>query len=184
MLRAAAIPFEAHDPMVDEDELKRSLRAAGVSARAMADTLGEAKALRVSRASPGRLVLGADQILARENGQILDKASDMDALRAQLLELRGRAHRLISAAVIAEDGRAIWRHADTATLHVRRFSENWLDDYLCAEGETLLRGVGGYRIEGRGVQLFDRVQGDQFTIRGLPLVPLTVYLRQRGVLPA
>ena len=108
----------------------------------------------------------------------------MGEQRAQLLRLRGRPHRLLSAAVVAQAGRPVWRHVDTAKLWVRDFSETWLDDYLAAEGEELLWGVGGYRIEGRGAQLFARISGDQFTIRGLPLLPLLDYLRTRGALAA
>ena len=108
----------------------------------------------------------------------------MDALRTQLLTMRGKPHRLLSGAVIAEEGRAVWRHVDTAKLWVREFSEPWLDAYLEAEGEKLLWGVGGYRIEERGAQLFARIAGDQFTVRGLPLLPLLAYLRDRGVMLA
>ncbi len=184
MLKAAGVPFEAVSPGVDEDELKLSLRAENASPRAIADALAEAKALKISRRYPQALALGADQMLALEDGTTIDKAADMSALRDQLLTLRGRTHRLISAAVIGEAGRPVWRFVDTAKLHVREFSEIWLDDYLAKEGDKLLWGVGGYRIEEAGVQLFARVEGDQFTIRGLPLVPVLDYLRTRGVLTA
>ena len=184
MLEAAGVPFDALPPKVDEEELKVSLRKAGASPRAQADALAEAKAVKISMRLPGALVLGSDQILATADGGTLDKAPDMAALREQLLSLRGQAHRLISAAVIAENGSPAWRHADTAQLWVREFSEGWLDDYLAAEGDELLWGVGGYRIEGLGVQLFSRLSGDQFTIRGLPLVPVLDYLRTRGVIAA
>ena len=184
MLEAAGVPFHAVPPKVDEEELKASLRQAGASPRAQADALAEAKAVKISMRLPGALVLGSDQILATADGGTLDKAPDMGALRDQLLSLRGQAHRLISAAVIAENGTSVWRHVDTAQLWVREFSEGWLDDYLAAEGDELLWGVGGYRIEGLGVQLFSRLSGDQFTIRGLPLVPVLDYLRTRGVIAA
>lgn len=182
VLTAAGVPFEAVAPQVDEDELKLSLRAAGASPRDQADALAEAKAVKVSRLLPGALVLGCDQILETDDGGTLDKAPDMAAQRAQLLSLRGRPHRLIAAAVVAEDGRAVWRQAETAKMFVRNFSEAWLDEYLAAEGPDLLWGVGGYRIEGLGAQLFARVIGDQYAIRGLPLFPLLAYLRERGVM--
>ena len=184
LLDAAGISCDAVAPGVDEDELKAALKGEGATARAIADALAEAKAVKISRRHPEALVLGGDQMLALDDGTTFDKAADMAELRRQLMRLRGGSHRLISALVIAEGGRAIWRHVDTARLHVRMFSEEWLDSYLAAEGETLLWGVGGYRIEERGVQLFSRIEGDQFTIRGLPLLPLLDYLRTRGEIPA
>ncbi|MEM8825361.1 MAG: Maf family protein [Pseudomonadota bacterium] len=184
ILEAAGVPFEARAPHVDEDELKRALRAEGCSARDQADALAEAKAVKTSRNAGDALVLGGDQMLETDDGETLDKAPDMATLRTQLQSLRGRRHRLISAIVIAEAGRAVWRQVDTATLNVRAFSDDWLDAYLAAEGNILLWGVGGYRIEARGVQLFDRIIGDQFTIRGLPLLPLLAYLRTRGLIEA
>ncbi|MGB3723395.1 MAG: Maf family protein [Pacificimonas sp.] len=184
MLEAAGVPFDAVPPGVDEDELKLSLKAEKASPRAIADALAEAKALKISHRMPDALVLGADQMLALDDGTTMDKAADMAELRAQLLTLRGRTHRLISAAVIAEAGRPVWRFVDLAKLHVRDFSESWLDRYLADAGETLLWGVGGYRIEEAGVQLFSNVEGDQFTIRGLPLIQVLDYLRTRGVMAA
>ncbi|MHB9880504.1 Maf family protein [Pacificimonas sp. ICDLI1SI03] len=184
LLDAAGISCDAVAPGVDEDELKAALKGEGATGRAIADALAEAKAVKISRRHPEALVLGGDQMLALDDGTTFDKAADMAELRRQLMRLRGGSHRLISALVIAEGGRAIWRHVDTARLHVRMFSEEWLDSYLAAEGETLLWGVGGYRIEERGVQLFSRIEGDQFTIRGLPLLPLLDYLRTRGEIPA
>ena len=182
MLDAAGIAYEAIAPAVDEAEIKRALSREQAPARAVADTLAEAKALKISRRHPAALVLGSDQILETHDGRLLDKASDRDELRAQLLGLRGQAHKLISAAVMAEDGKSVWRHIDVARLWVRDFSKAWLDDYLESEGDILLAGVGGYRIEGRGAQLFSRIVGDQFVIRGLPLLSVIDYLRIRGVL--
>ena len=182
LLRAAGVEFTAIAPQVEEEMLKASLRREGLAPRDQADALAEAKAVKVSRRRPGALVLGGDQILETEDGRALDKAEDMAALRAQLMDLRAKPHLLRSALVIAENGEPVWRHLDSARLWVRPFSEEWLDDYLATEGEKLLWGVGGYRIEERGAQLFERVQGDQFTIRGLPLFPLLSYLRIRGVI--
>ena len=182
MLTAAGVAFEAVAPMVDEDELKRSLRAAGATPRAVADALAEAKALRVSARIPDALVLCSDSVVETDTGAILDKAPDCGALKAQLQALSGRSHRLISAAVIAEAGRPVWRHVGTANLRMRTLSDGFIDAYLEAAGDALLGSVGGYHIEGRGAQLMSRIAGDQFTIRGLPLLAVLDYLRARGVL--
>ena len=184
MLTAAGVPHEAVAPGVDEEELKAALKAEGASPRAVADALAETKAVKVSRRLPGVLVLGADQVLALPDGRMFDKPIGRDGAAAQLRELRGREHRLISAAVIAENGTAVWRFADTATLQVRDFSEAWLDAYLDAEGEAILGCVGSYRLEAMGAQLFARVRGDHFTILGLPLLAVLDYLRTRGLLAA
>jgi septum formation protein len=183
MLTAAGVAFDAVPPMVDEGELKRALAAANASPRATADALAEAKAVRVSRRLAGALVLGSDSVVALDDGSTIDKAADRSELASQLHRLRGRSHRLISAAVIAENGTAVWRFVDTARLHMRAFSDAFLDAYLDACGDALLGSVGGYRIEGRGAQLFSRVSGDHFTVRGLPLLAVLDYLRVRGVLP-
>jgi len=182
MLSAAGVRHEAVPPHVDEDEVKAALRAEGASPRAVADALAEAKAVKVSARLPGALVLGADQVLALPDGTMLDKPADRAAAAAQLRCLRGREHRLISAAVVAENGAAVWRFVDTATLEVRPFSDDWLEAYLDAEGEAVLGCVGSYRLEGLGAQLFSRVGGDHFTILGLPLLALLGYRRTRGVI--
>lgn len=182
ILADAGVPHEAISAGVDEAAAKAGMRAEGLRARAMADALAELKA-RAGWARRQALVLGCDQTLECD-GETFDKAEDMAALRAQLLTLSGRTHKLHSAAVLVENGAATWRHVSTATLTMRRFTEAFLDDYLAAEGEALLSGVGGYRMEGRGVQLFERIDGDHFTILGLPLLPLLEALRLRGVLAA
>lgn len=183
MLTAAGVPFEAVASAVDEDELKRALLAEGADPRAVADALAEAKAVKISRKLPGALVLGSDSVVATEDGRLLDKAPSREALAAQLRDLRGRVHRLISAAVIAENGVPVWRFVDTAKLAMRAFSDDFLETYLTESGDVLLGSVGGYHIEARGAQLFARIDGDQFTIRGLPLIAVLDYLRVRGVLP-
>lgn len=182
MLTAAGVAHEALSPQVDETAIKEALIAEGASPRAVADALAEAKAVKISRKLSGLLVLGADQVLATADGRMLDKPADRDGAAAQLRELRGKEHRLISAAVVAENGTAVWRVADTASLQVRDFSEAWLDSYLDAEGEAILGCVGSYRLEGLGSQLFSRVRGDHFTILGLPLLAVLDYLRTRGVI--
>jgi septum formation protein len=182
MLAAAGVPFEAMAPGVDEDAAKQALRAEGVGARDLADALAELKALKLSRRLPGALVLGCDSTVALDDGTMIDKAESMEALGEQLQRLSGATHGLYSAAVIAENGQAVWRIVDRAKMTMRPLSDSFIADYLAAEGEALLGCVGGYRIEGRGSQLFARVEGSQFTVQGLPLLPLLDYLRTRGVL--
>jgi septum formation protein len=184
MLTAAGVPHEALAPHVDEDELKAALAAEAAAPRAVADALAEAKAVKVSRRLPAALVLGADQVLALSDGTMLDKPVDRADAAAQLRRLRGVEHRLISAAVIAENGTAVWRIADTASLAVRAFGDGWLEAYLDAEGDAVLGCVGGYRLEGLGAQLFSRIRGDYFTVLGLPLLAVLDYLRTRGVIAA
>lgn len=182
ILEQAGVAHRVIAAGVDEDAAKASLRADGLSPRDQADALAELKA-RAGWARSRAPTLGCDQILDLE-GEALDKAASLSELRAQLLRLRGRRHRLHAALVLVEEGVPTWREVTTSTLHVREFSEGFLDDYLAAEGEVLLGGVGGYRIEGRGVQLFDRIEGDVFAIQGLPLFGLLQALRQRGLVAA
>ncbi len=182
MLSAARVPHEALAPGVDEEAARESLRAAGLDARALADALAELKALRVSRRLPGALVLGCDTIVALEDGTMFDKPADRAAAAAQLRALRGRSHKLTSAAVVCQNGVPVWRHVDTVRLAMRDFSDEFLVAYLDAEGDAVLGSCGGYRIEEMGAQLFARISGDHFTILGLPLLPLLDWLRVRGVI--
>jgi septum formation protein len=182
MLTAAGVPFEALSPNVDEDAVKAALKAEGATPRAVADALAETKAVKLSRRLPGALVLGADQVLALPDGTMFDKPRDLAEAADQLRRLRGIEHRLISAAVVAENGTAVWRAVDTAKLVVREFTDAFLGDYLAAEGDAILGCVGGYRLEGLGAQLFARVSGDHFTVLGLPLFAVLDYLRVRGVI--
>ena len=182
MLTAAGVPFEALRPSVDEESAKASLRAEGHGARQLADALAELKALSVSRRLPGTIVIGSDSIVELEDGATLDKAVDRADAAAQLRLMRGHPHRQISAAVAVQNGVPIWRHVDAAKLWMRDLSDAFIDSYLDAEGEHILGCVGCYRLEGLGVQLFDRIQGDHFTILGLPLLPLLGWLRDRGVM--
>lgn len=183
MLTAAGVPFEAVAPNVDESELKRALLAEGVSPRGLADALAEAKAVKLSRRlGPGVLVLGADQVLEDAGGFALDKPAGAADAEAQLKGLRGKKHKLFSAAVIAEDGRPVWRAVDKAKLKMRDFSDTFLADYLAREGDAILSCVGGYRLEALGAQLFAEIDGDHFTVLGLPLLAVLDYLRVRGVI--
>lgn len=181
MLRAAGIVVEIRPAHVDEAAVKAALLAAAAPARDVADKLAELKAIRVSARHPGRLVLGADQVLVEE-GRLHDKPRDRAEARAQLQALRGRTHELLSAACVAVDGMPVWRHVGSARLTMRPFTDAFLECYLDRLGDLVLTSVGCYQIEGPGIQLFSRVEGDHFTILGLPLIPLLGFLRARGVL--
>ena len=184
LLQAAGVPFEALSPGVDEEAAKEALRADGLDARALADALAELKALRVSRRVPGGLVLGCDQTLSLEDGSMIDKAVDRADAERILRLLSGRVHHLHSAAVIAVNGEPIWRHVERVRMTVRSLSDSFIANYLDQEWEQCRWCVGNYRIEGPGVQLFSKVEGSQFGIQGLPLLPLLDFLRVRGVLPS
>ncbi len=129
-------------------------------------------------------MLGCDSTVVLDDGTMLDKAESREAQRAQLLAMSGQRHLLYSAAVICEGGSPVWRHVDVAKMHVRRLSEDFVDSYLATEWPAISGCVGGYRIEGAGVQLFAKTEGSQFTILGMPLLPLLDYLRTRGVMPS
>ena len=185
MLEAAGLAFRVVPADVDEAALKRSLasRTPKPAPAAIADVLARVKAQSVSVRHASATVIGADQILEHA-GELLDKPGNLAAARAQLERLRGETHRLISAVVLAEEGQVVWGHIDEAVLTMRPFTPEFLDRYLAAAGADLCRIVGAYEIEGLGIQLFERVEGDHFTIIGLPLVPLLAELRSRGVIAA
>jgi septum formation protein len=182
MLTAAGVLFEAMAAGVDEDAAKGALRAEELSPRDLADALAELKATKLSKRYPERLVLGCDSTVALDDGSMIDKAADRAELAAQLRQMAGTTHCLYSAAVICEGGKPVWRHVDRAKMTMRRPSDAFIDAYLDGEGDDLLGCVGGYKIEGRGAQLFAKVEGSQFTVQGLPLLPLLDYLRIRGVM--
>jgi septum formation protein len=181
LLSAAGVTFEAVAPGVDEDAAKAALLGEGLSPRDIADALAELKAVRVSR-RPGALVIGADQTLDLD-GRLMDKAASLDEARERLQALRGRVHKLHAGVVVARDGQPIWREVQSATLRMRAFSDAFLDRYLERQGQAVLSSVGCYHLEGEGVQLFDRIDGDYFAILGLPLLGLLDLLRRHGALP-
>lgn len=183
MLRAAGVPLGAVPALVDESSIKESLVATGAKPRDIADALAEAKARKVSRKYPTALVLGCDQIAVTADGQILDKPESPAAACAQLTLLSDKTHRLISAAVICEAGQPVWRIVDSAQMVVRPLSAAYIDQYVTDYWEQIRHCVGCYRIEAEGAQLFKSVSGSQFTIIGLPLLPVLDYLRIRGLLP-
>ena len=183
VLEAAGLAFEVETPGVDEDEIKLSLRAHKASGAQIAETLAELKAQRVSARHPGALVIGADQVLEC-NGILFDKPPDLAHARAQLQALRGKTHVLLTAICVAQNGARIWHHNGRVTLAMRPFSDAFLDDYLRRGGEDLLGSVGAYRLEGLGAQLFSQIDGDWFSILGVPLLPLLDFLRGHNLVAA
>ncbi|HUZ13172.1 MAG TPA: Maf family protein [Caulobacteraceae bacterium] len=183
ILAAAGVGFETVASDVDEDAEKAALLARGATAREVAARLAESKALRVSSRRPHALVIGADQTLELD-GALHDKAASLDEARRRLQALRGRRHALHAAVAIARGGTLIWAMMESPSLLMRDFSDGFLDAYLAQEGEALLGSVGCYRLESRGAQLFEAVDGDYFAILGLPLVPLLGLLRREGALAA
>jgi septum formation protein len=181
MLEQAGLDCIRQPANVDEDEVKRSLRAAGADVASVAQALAVLKAETVSRRQPGALVIGADQMLDCD-GVWFDKADGRDGARSTLHALRGRDHRLISAAVVVRDGARIWQHTDSAVLSMRRLTDDYVERYLDSLGEAAWSSVGAYQLEGLGAQLFRRVEGDFFTVLGLPLLPLLDFLRAQRVL--
>ncbi len=179
MLTGAGVAFTARDSAVDEPAIKASLP--GIAPTDLALELARAKALAVSRQDPEAWVLGSDQTLDLE-GTMVSKARNLSEARDRLLSMRGRTHHLNAAAALARDGTVVWSGVDTARMTMRRFSEGFLDAYLQAEGEDLLGSVGCYRLEGLGSQLFDRVEGDYFTVLGMPLWPVLAELRRAGAI--
>lgn len=184
MLDAAGVAFEVVPADVDEPALRaqhlKTDPAAGPGD--IARMLAEAKAVAVSTRRPEALVIGADQVLALD-GDLFSKPGSEAAARRDLLRLRGRSHGLHSAVALAQGGKIDWTHGAAATLTMRAFSDDYLDGYLRRCGPEVLASVGAYQIEGPGIGLFERVEGDYFTILGLPLLPLLAELRRRGVLP-
>lgn len=184
MLAAAAIPFTAVSASVDEESAKAALLAEGLAPRDMADALAELKAVKVSSRDGQALVLGCDSVVVLDDGSMLDKPRSREEAGAHLARMSGKRHDLVSAAVIAEGGRPVWRVVDRAKMHVRTLSDAFIQTYLDQEWPEIAGCVGCYRIEGPGAQLFTRIEGSQFTVLGLPLLQVLDYLRVRGVMPS
>jgi septum formation protein len=181
LLDAAGLRFEALPAAVDEAAIKEAAQAEGIPPAEAALMLADAKAERIARRDPDALVIGCDQLLVCE-GHWYDKPPDRAAARDHLLALRGRTHELVTALVCHRHGGRVWQHLARPRLTMRDFSDAFLDAYLAAEGERLLGSVGAYRLEGPGIHLFARIQGDHAAILGLPLLELLGFLRQHGVL--
>jgi len=182
VLENAGVPFDWRDAGIDENRIKQESLKAGRIPEDLALQLAAAKAMAAASSS-GTLVIGCDQVLALGN-TLFDKPADMDAARDHLKKFSGRTHRLISAVCLAEHGAVVWSHVSIANMHVRELSNRFIETYLDREGERILSSVGAYLLEGRGAQLFERIDGDYFTVLGLPLLPLLEELRKRGILPA
>jgi septum formation protein len=180
LLGAAGLTFTAEAAGIDEDEIRRGSEVEGVAPADTALMLAGLKAERIGRLHPEALTMGADQILVCE-GRWFRKPDGIEAARAQLLALRGRLHVLETAVVCCIQGQTVWRHAARPRLVMRDFSDAFLDAYLEAEGGRVSETVGAYRVEGLGIHLFDRIEGEQAAILGLPLLPLLAFLRQYGV---
>lgn len=183
LLEGAGLDFRTSPADIDEAWIRDQGIAAGIGPDRIARDLAIAKARAVAARSPGAIVLGADQILIRQ-GQLVSKPRDRSRARAQLVLLRGGPHTLLSAAVLVRDGALLWEHAQTASLTMRDFSDAFLDDYLDRAGADVLASVGAYHLEGLGAQLFTRVEGDYFTVLGLPLLAVLQALRDIGHLDA
>jgi septum formation protein len=180
MLSAAGVEHRAVRPALDEADEKTRLLGLGCNAHTLAEGLALAKA----RSIAGALVLGCDQTLECHDGRLLDKARDPAELASQLRHLSGETHILNSAAAIVENGTLVWAVCDQVKMTMRVLSDAFIADYIAIDGSAVMGCVGGYRIEGRGAQLFAKVEGSQFTVQGLPLLPLLAFLRGRGLLAA
>lgn len=183
LLRAAGIAVERHPARIDEDAIRAALEAEGAHARDVADALAEMKARKVADRHPDRLVLGCDQVLELDRALFSKPESPEHAL-AQLRALRGKTHKLLSAAVLYEGGKPVWRHVGEARLTMRQVSDGYLTDYIARNWDQIRHSVGCYQLEAEGVRLFSAIQGDHFTILGLPLLPLLNNLSDRRIIPA
>ncbi|MFO1189332.1 MAG: nucleoside triphosphate pyrophosphatase [Alphaproteobacteria bacterium] len=181
ILNDAGVACRVDPANVDESGIKADCAREGVAVETVVQRLAQAKAVAGSKRHPGCLVIGADQILECD-GRRFDKPASLIEARTQLLALRGRTHRLVTAAALVRDGAPVWQAVDDAWLEMRHFTDSFLDGYLRAVGGQALQSVGAYQVEGLGSQLFARMTGDHFTILGLPLLPLLDALRIQGVL--
>ncbi|SEK83506.1 septum formation protein [Roseovarius azorensis] len=181
LLAGAGLRFDVRPARVDEAAMRDSMLAQAASPRDIADALAELKAVKVSWKFPAALVIGCDQVLSLE-GRILSKPEDRAEAREQLLAMRGKRHELLSAVVICEGGKPVWRHVGVVRMTVRPFSDDWLDGYLDRNWDSIRHTVGAYKLEEEGVRLFSRIEGDYFTVLGLPLLDLLSYLTLRGEL--
>lgn len=181
LLQQSGIEFESVSALVDEEMMKAAMLAEQAPHRDIADKLAEIKALKVSQKNLGSFVLGCDQILSFD-GKVFSKPKDQSDLRKQLSVLKSGTHELFSAAVICQDAKPIWRFIGKARLTMRDFSETFLDNYIEQNWKLVENCVGGYQIEGEGIRLFQRLDGDYFSILGMPLLEITSYLTERGVI--
>ena len=179
MLRQSGLDFSVSPARIDEEMIRDAMLHEEAPPRDIADTLAEMKARKVSDKSPGALVIGCDQVLDHR-GVLLSKPTAPEAAIAQLKSMRGDRHTLLSAAVICEDGKPVWRHVGIVRLRMHDVSDSYLEDYVARNWESIRHAVGAYKLEEEGVRLFSRIEGDYFTVLGLPLLELLSYLRLRG----
>ncbi|MCP3972494.1 MAG: septum formation protein Maf [Rhodobacteraceae bacterium] len=182
LLRNAGVPFQPMPVKIDEAALRDGLLAQGAKPVAIADQLAEQKARSAATRQPDAIVIGCDQVLDFD-GELLSKARDRDEQRAILDRLNGQSHRLLSAVVIYEAGQPVWRHVGKVELHMRQSSDVFMESYITRNWPGIAEAVGGYKLEEEGVRLFHRVEGDYFTVLGLPLLDLLAYLSQKGLIP-
>ena len=180
-LKNAGLVFEIDPSDVDERFIKNEMDAKQASPKDVASKLAEHKALAVSQRRPNTWIIGADQVLVFNN-TIFDKPTNLQEAASHLCQFRGHSHDLISAVCVAYGNHPEWNYAETARLHMRDFSDGFLESYLGEAGESVVTSVGAYRLEGVGAQLFSRIEGDYFTVLGLPLLPLLNFLRSQGVI--
>lgn len=179
LLRNAGLDFQTEVARIDEDSIKSALLAEAATPRDVADALAEMKARKVAGRRPGALVLGCDQVL-EFGGALLSKPKSADDARDQLMSMRGKTHRLLSAVVLYQDAEPVWRHVGTVRLTMHHMSDAWIDDYVTRNWDSIRHAVGAYKLEEEGVRLFNRIEGDYFTVLGLPLLDLLSYLKLRG----
>ena len=177
MLEDAGLEIEVEKPQIDERAVEAAVANSGVGPEDLALILAEAKTLEVSQDRPGALVIGTDQTLSLGD-EVLHKPRDMEEARRRLLALSGRTHQLNSAVVLMRDGEVLWRHVGIARLTMRELDPGFIGRHLSHVGEKALSSVGAYQIEGEGIQLFETIEGDHFTIVGMPLLPLLAKLRE------
>lgn len=183
LLRNAGVPVEPHPSRIDEEALRAALAAEDATPRDIADALAEAKALKLAQRHPTALVLGCDQILAL-GPRIFAKPASREEARQHLQDLAGHTHQLLSALVLYHNTEPIWRHVGVARLTMREASSAYLDAYLDRNWPDIAQSVGCYQLESEGIRLFSAIEGDYFTILGLPLLPLLTYLSLRGFIPS
>jgi septum formation protein len=182
LLEAAGFAFTVQSPGLDEHAMRQAVGSTGaLSPQDIAEVLARAKAEAVSELVPGAFVIGADQVLAF-GGRILSKPDSMESARKELLDLSGKSHILHSAVALATNGGTVWAYSESSTLVMRKLSPQFIGRYLAAAGEEVLSSVGAYQIEGLGIQLFEKIDGDYFSILGLPLLPLLDALRREGAI--
>ncbi len=181
ILEDAGLQLVVKGSDIDERAVEQAVAHTGLKPDDLAQILAEAKAIDISQNHPGVLVIGADQILSLDE-HILHKPADMEEARRRLLKLSGRTHQLNSAVVIAKDGEAIWRHLSVAQMTMRELDPGFIGRHLSSVGEIALSSVGAYQIEGKGIQLFEKIEGDYFSIIGMPLLPLLDKLRELGAI--